>query len=115
MLIPSEPGVEVLGFRVVILVDAHLAGVYSCIGFTGAVVGIDVSWGEGFDVNESSLGARGDLIGGVNVLATMLKMMRWSTLSIFFGWTVYWKITAVKLPQGGPWASQEGAVHRTGP
>jgi len=35
------------------LVDAHLAGVYSCVGFTGAVVGIDVSWGEGLDVNES--------------------------------------------------------------
>jgi len=34
-----------------------LAGVYSCVGFTGAVVGIDVSWGEGLDVNESSLGA----------------------------------------------------------
>ena len=30
-------------------------------------VGIDVSWEEGLDVNESSLGARGDLIGGVNV------------------------------------------------
>ena len=50
-----------------LLVDAHLAGVDSCVGFTGAVVGIDVSWGEGFDVNESSLGARGDLIGGVDV------------------------------------------------
>jgi len=45
-----------------------LAGVYSRVGFTGAVVGIDVSWGEGLDVNESSLGARGYLIGGVNVL-----------------------------------------------
>jgi len=44
-----------------------LAGVYSCVGFTCAVVGIDVSWGEGLDVNESSLGARGGLIGGVNV------------------------------------------------
>jgi len=29
-----------LGFLVVILVDAHLAGVYSCVEFTGAVVGI---------------------------------------------------------------------------
>jgi len=52
---------------VVILVDAHLAGVDICVGFTGAVVGIDGSWGEGLDVNKSSLGARGDLIGGVNV------------------------------------------------
>jgi len=48
LLVPSEPGVEVLGFLVVILVDAHLAGVYSCVGFTGAVVGIEVSWGEVF-------------------------------------------------------------------
>jgi len=38
LLIPSEPGVEVLGFLVVVLVDAHLAGVYSCVGFTGAVL-----------------------------------------------------------------------------
>jgi len=43
-----------------------LAGVYSCVGFTGAVVGIDFSWGGGLDVNEGSLGARGDLIGGVS-------------------------------------------------
>jgi len=42
LLIPSESGVEVLGFLVVILVDAHLTGVYSCVGFTGAVVGIYV-------------------------------------------------------------------------
>ena len=68
LLMPSEPGVEVVGFLVVISVDAHLAGVYSCAGFTGAVVGIGVSWGEDLDVNESSLGARGGLIGGVNVL-----------------------------------------------
>ena len=52
----------------VILVDTHLAGVYSRVGFTGAVVGIGVSWLKGLDVNESSLGARGDLIGGVKVL-----------------------------------------------
>jgi len=65
---PSGPGVEVLGFLVIILVDAHLAGVYSRVGFVGAVVGIGVSWGEGRDVNESSHGARGDLIGGVSVL-----------------------------------------------
>ena len=44
LLIPSDPGVEVLGFLVVILVDAHLAGVYSCVGFTGAVVGIDATF-----------------------------------------------------------------------
>ena len=68
MLIPYEPGVEVLGFLVVILVGAHLGGVYSCVGFTRAVAGIDASRGEGLDVNESALGARGDLIGGVNVL-----------------------------------------------
>jgi len=68
LLIPSELGVDVLGFLVVILVDTHLVGVYSCVGFTGAVVGIDVSWGEGLDVNENSLGARGGLIGGVSVL-----------------------------------------------
>ena len=67
-MIPSKPGVEVLGILVVLLVDAHLASVYSYVGFTGAIAGIDVSWGEGPDVNESSLGARGDLIGGVNVL-----------------------------------------------
>ena len=59
-------GVEVLGFLVLILVDAHLAGVYSCVVFAGAVVRIDVSWGEGLDLNEGSLGARGGLIGGVN-------------------------------------------------
>ena len=67
-MIPSEPGVEVLGFLVLILAGAHLAGVDNCAGFTGAVVGIGVLWGGGLDVNESSVGARGGLIGGVNAL-----------------------------------------------
>jgi len=58
LVIPSEPGVEVLGFLEAILVGVRLAGVYSCDGFPGAVVGIGVSWGVGPDVNESSLGAR---------------------------------------------------------
>ena len=58
LLIPSESGVEVLGFLVVILVDAHLAGVDSRVGFTGAVVGVDVFWRESLDVNESFLRAR---------------------------------------------------------
>ena len=30
----SEPGVEVLGFLVVICVDAHLVGVGSCVDFS---------------------------------------------------------------------------------
>jgi len=47
---------------------AHLAGVGSCVGFSCAVVGIGVSWEEGLDVNESSLGARGGHIGRVNIL-----------------------------------------------
>jgi len=84
LLIPSEPGVEVLGFLVAILVGAHLAGVYSCAGFTGAVVGIDVSWGEGLDVNESSLGARGDLIDGVNDLDDDVGIDALENLEHFF-------------------------------
>ena len=50
---------NLIGFLVVILVDAHLAGVDSSAGFTGAVVGKGAPRGRGLDVNESSLGARG--------------------------------------------------------
>ena len=68
LLVPSEAVVEVLGFLVVILVDAHLTGVGSHVEFSGAVVRISVSWGEGFDVNESSFGAGKGLVFGVDVL-----------------------------------------------
>jgi hypothetical protein len=68
LLVFSEADVEILGFLVVILVDTHLAGVDSRIGVTGAVVWIDVPWGEGLDVDESSLGACRGLVIGVNVL-----------------------------------------------
>ena len=63
----------------VIFVDAHLAGVGSCVGYTGAVIGIDVSWGNGLDVNESSLGARGSLIGGVIVLGDIFVVLKHNT------------------------------------
>jgi len=43
LLVSSEADVEVFAFLEVILVDAHLTGVDSRIGVTGAVVGIDVS------------------------------------------------------------------------
>ena len=39
-------------------VDAHLTGVGGCIGVTGAIVGIGVSWRVGLDVDEGFLGAR---------------------------------------------------------
>ena len=49
-------------------VDAHLTGVGGCIGVTGAIVGIGVSWRVGLDVDEGFLEARrGDGVG-VNVL-----------------------------------------------
>ena len=67
-MILSEPDTEVLRFLVVILVDAHLAGVGSCVGLSCAVVGIGASWKEGLDVYESSLGERGGHVGRVNVL-----------------------------------------------
>ena len=65
MLVPSELGVEVLGFLVVILVDG---GRLQLRWINGADVGIGVSWREGLDGNESSFGAREGLIGGVNLL-----------------------------------------------
>ena len=65
---PSCLSAEVLGFLVVIFVDAHLAGVDSCAGFTGAVFGISASLRVCLDVNESSLEARGGFIDVVHVL-----------------------------------------------
>ena len=56
---------EVLRFLVVILVDAHLRALSAALD---SPVGIGVLWGEDPDVNESSLRARGGLIGSVNVL-----------------------------------------------
>ena len=37
LLVSSEADVEVLGFLVVIFVDAYLTGVDGCIGVTGAI------------------------------------------------------------------------------
>jgi len=36
--------VESLGLCVVVLVDAFLAGVDCCVGFTGLVVGVHIAW-----------------------------------------------------------------------
>ena len=84
LLIPSEPGVEVLGFLVVTLVDAHLAGVYSCVGFTGAVVGIDVPGERVLTSTRVPLKHEGASSAVSMSLATMSGMMSWSTLSIPF-------------------------------